>query len=192
MNLKILGVGLPRTGTQSLADALEMLGYRTLHAHNGIVATDALHDLPEFEAGQYRPFDGYDAGIVDEYWLWLLEAYPEAKVILTVRDPLAWFRSIAAHIDEIHGRRTERDWLEIEAADRLHERILGSRWPLKTLYLHRFEAHALAVKAACHEMDRPLLVYDLTVWPRWDALCRFLGHEVPDAKFPWRHRLASR
>lgn len=74
---KILGVGLSRTGTQSLAVALERLGYRTLHYP---------HQLCDIHA--------YDAATEVVFPLSVLEkAFPQSRYILTTRAMESWLRS---------------------------------------------------------------------------------------------------
>jgi hypothetical protein len=80
-----------------------------------------------------------------------------------------------------------RTWESIEDADRTHERIFGSKWPLPGLYAERFALHEAAVRHVC--LDRQLLAFDAK--QGWGPLCEFLGVAVPEAAFPWENRLAT-
>jgi len=99
--MKVIVAGAPKTGTKSMHEALTLLGYK------------AIYDFPEnielrrqwgkiFEQGgtveDFRKmFDGVDA-VMDvpccHYWEEILKAYPEAKIVLTLRDNEEdWWRS---------------------------------------------------------------------------------------------------
>src|SRR5580698_3234920 len=108
MPLKIIGAGLSRTGTLSLKLALEELGFGP-----------CFHML-EFIKPEYEPrrtlweaardggepdwkamFDGFSSAVdmpACLYYLKLSLVYPQAKVVLTVRDPATWYRSMIATV----------------------------------------------------------------------------------------------
>ncbi|KAK0845294.1 hypothetical protein LTS02_015356, partial [Friedmanniomyces endolithicus] len=119
--MKILVLGAPRTGTTSLGQALSTLGY-DVHKGLGHSFTVKNH-LPDFTAAIRAKLDGreppctkkdydrfvgcYDAvhgigaaALGDA----LLEAYPDAKVILTPRDPDSWVESWNASVIPFHRR----------------------------------------------------------------------------------------
>ena len=187
MTVQVLAVGMPRTGTQSMHDALEILGYRTLHEAfrqvDGPSVDAGPHDAAE---ERFRAYPDYEALTESHYWRLYHKAHPTAKVILTKRDPDDWFRSIEAHVDAIHSRQETTDYRDIEQADREHERLFGSRWPLKTLWTERYIQHNLLVQATCE----PLLIFDVTR-EGWEPLCGYLERPVPDLTFPWRNRLIT-
>ena len=68
---KVFGIGLSRTGTKSLAAALNLLGIRTRYA---ITETSAVPFCPHFD-----------------------ELYPGSKFILTIRDKQSWLNSCGEH-----------------------------------------------------------------------------------------------
>jgi hypothetical protein len=84
--LKVIGAGLSRTGTLSLCRALQTLGLSCLHFDQ-----QRLNDVVEGRAlnPNFRRYDDVDA-VVDLpaalFYRELLQAYPESKVILTVRN----------------------------------------------------------------------------------------------------------
>jgi hypothetical protein len=100
MGLKLIGAGLGRTGTLSLKLALERLGFGPCY-HMTEVLMDPSRGDSWVRAANGKPdwtaiFDGYLA-TVDypgcTFWRELIEFYPSAKVLLTVRDPEEWFDS---------------------------------------------------------------------------------------------------
>ncbi|MBT2212545.1 MULTISPECIES: sulfotransferase family protein [Actinomadura] len=206
--MKVIGAGFGRTGTASLRTALEMLGQGPCYHMRAVieepfrirqwldVADGAPPDWDTMLAGFQSAVDWPSAA----YWRELAEHFPEAKVLLTVRDPERWYESANATIFAANRQA----W-----GDRrpLLRRILGrlARWrhpdlPLfptlirkivlegalegrsadRAYILGLFERHIEEVKAAI-PADR-LLVYE--VREGWEPLCAFLGVPVPDEPFP--------
>ncbi|MDE2487101.1 MAG: sulfotransferase family protein, partial [Alphaproteobacteria bacterium] len=105
MTLKVIGAGYGRTGTMSLKLALEQLGFGPCY-HMVEVFKNPQAPAWWLEAADGRPdwakiFNGYSATVdwpSATFYRELAEAYPDAKVILTERDPEAWFRSTQATI----------------------------------------------------------------------------------------------
>jgi hypothetical protein len=102
MALKVIGAGLGRTATFSLKFALEHLGFGPCH-HMSEVFADGRRQVPLWlDAAAGRPawdaiYDGFQStsdypGCT--YWRELASHYPDAKVVLTVRDPDSWFESV--------------------------------------------------------------------------------------------------
>ena len=101
MPLKVIGAGLGRTGTMSLKVALEGLGFDRCY-HMVEVLAHPEHVRVWDAASRGEPVDwealfrGYRA-TVDypgcNFYQEYLRLYPEAKVILTVRDPGRWYDS---------------------------------------------------------------------------------------------------
>jgi len=88
--MQIVSVGLGRTGTTSLAVALEQLGYGVIHDDEHL----ELHDLYDSrEKGEITNLEfhdlvakqGYNATFKTDY-RWALENIPDVKIIVTVRD----------------------------------------------------------------------------------------------------------
>jgi hypothetical protein len=111
MSLEVIGAGFGRTGTMSLKVALETLGFGPCY-HMTEVFTHPEHVELWRAATQGKPvaweqiFDGYRA-TVDwpgcTFYAQLMQRYPDAKVILTVRDPQKWYESVYNTIYRITG-----------------------------------------------------------------------------------------
>ncbi len=106
MGLKVIGAGVGRTATFSLKFALEHLGLGPSYHMAELMAgarrnvplwLDVVAGKPEWD----RIFDGY-ASTTDypacSYWRELADHFPEAKVVLTVRDADGWFDSVTETI----------------------------------------------------------------------------------------------
>ena len=104
--LQVIGAGFGRTGTASMREALVRLGFGPCdhmvenfeHQERFTLWDEALRHKSAGEPIDWRPLlDGFQA-IVDwpgaYFWRELTAAHPEAKVVLTVRDPQRWYDSI--------------------------------------------------------------------------------------------------
>ncbi|WP_235994665.1 sulfotransferase family protein [Nonomuraea montanisoli] len=213
--LEVIGAGLPRTGTLSTKAALERLGFGPCyHMFEVMTHPDHVDRWLAATAGEVHGREGWDkmfAGYrsatdwpASHYWRELAETYPDAKVVLTVRDPRSWYPSInmlmsgpAASVMARDGRSLEdlpeqaraifagmvRMRPALEAIGRCY---FGPDWssghgvPSEELAVEAFERHVAAVKAGI-PAER-LLVFD--VREGWGPLCAFLGVEAPTEPFP--------
>ncbi|MEV5829377.1 sulfotransferase family protein [Spirillospora sp. NPDC052242] len=204
--LKVIGAGLPRTGTTSMKAALERLGLGPCHHMFEILTNPAQADrwLPAAGGGPVdwdRVLDGY-ASAQDwpssGFWRELADAYPEAKVVLTVRDPRRWHASFSNLMTNGPAMTAADDLPEaarpVAAAmermrpilDRHGRDLFGPDWdpesgvPDEDTAAAAFERYVETVRAGL-PADR-LLVFD--VREGWGPLCSFLGVEAPDEPFP--------
>ena len=113
--LAVIGAGFGRTGTLSLKQALERLGFGACY-HMAEVATHPEHAELWLRAWHGEDvwdtlFSGYRAAVdwpAAAFWPRLMERYPDAKVLLSLRDPESWFRSASGTIFQSmeHARRS--------------------------------------------------------------------------------------
>lgn len=202
MTLRVIGAGCGRTGTASLKVALEqLLGapcYHMMEVFKHPEHVPAWHramlgDEPDWNA----LFQGYAAAVdwpVAACWPELMRAYPDALVLLSVRDPQAWWASA----DETIFRAIEDHPGVSEAWRAMVTAMLAERWGADTknreACIAEFEAHNARVRATVPE-ER------LLVWHSgegWAPICKALGVPIPDAPFPrtntredWRARRAA-
>jgi hypothetical protein len=187
MALRIIGAGLGRTGTMSMKLAIELLGVGRCYHMAELIADlsrlpewlRTLDGTPDWEA----VFAGFTA-TVDypgcTYWRELAELYPDAKVLLTVRDPDDWFDSTQATIfsppmrARIAGSPMAAFFQEAVFRD------FGDRIDDRAFMTAAFERHNAAVRSSVP--PERLLVYE--VGEGWPRLCEFLGVPVPSAPFP--------
>jgi hypothetical protein len=200
--MKVIGVGVGRTGTLSLKAALERLGFGPcFHMRNVLDHRDR---LPLWEAaadGQPVDWDAVFAGYqasVDwpgaAFWRELIAYYPDAKIVLTVRDPERWYDSVRETIYQLFGGGAESDLAQealarIPGIAKMHAfnrklvwdgPFLQGRFDDRAFAIKAFEEHAAAVRREV-PADR-LLVYE--VGAGWVPLCEFLGVDVPAEDFP--------
>ncbi len=192
-SLEIIGAGYGRTGTTSLKQALEILGYPCYHMEEVAkrhAGGHIQHWDDKFSGKQGMPwdtlFEGFTATVdfpACSFYRELMEAYPDARVLLSVRDAEGWWKSFSALM---RTSATTRYFFFIPPMRRfyamtrkLQQYVFGG--PLeKEAYIRRYEAHNAEVKGAV-PADR-LLVYD--VKQGWRPLCAWLGKPVPEVPFP--------
>jgi hypothetical protein len=193
MTLRVIGVGFGRTGTLSLKLALEALGVGPCYHMMELAARRAHADL-WIRAAHGEPLDCHSifadfAAAVDwpatAFWRELVAAYPDARVILTVRDEASWYASFRDTIlDKSQGLAPPKA-LPLRAIydvtrEVILERTFGGRAAEMQHAIDVFRNHNAAVLA---ELPRErLLVHDLA--RGWEPLCRFLGLPVPAVPFP--------
>lgn len=201
--LKIIGAGLPRTGTSSLREALGILGYRTYHMLE-LIRRNRVQDFKNWT--QYfngtmsvtefadTIYDGFDAAAdfpTCNAWKELAEYYPNAQIILTHREnPETWWESINAVTANNFALKIVKGihplLRAVEAAGNLmwkrELRLNETRFPRNEdldAAINFYQRHFEAVKL--YDPDRTL-VFD--VRQGWEPLCRFLGKPIPDVPFP--------
>lgn len=198
MALKVIGAGFGRTGTLSLKTALEELGFaqcyhmvevfkRPQHvivwdaaANGGTVDWEALFQ------GFQASVDWPGCNFYKEY----LRLYPDAKVILTVRDPHKWYTSCLETIYFV--RQAFPGWMALLIPRfRRILRMLDSVVWVGT-FQGRFTEKAFAIEVFNRHNDEvrrvvpadQLLVFE--VKDGWGPLCEFLGVAPPVGK-PFPH-----
>ena len=192
--LEVIGAGFGRTGTLSLEMALERLGYDRCY-HMSEVLDHPEHAQTWRAAADGRPTDwealfrGYPAAVdwpACYFWRELADRYPQAKVILTEREPHAWYRSAR---QTIYRAMTEhaKPGAPSMSADLILERTFGGRFLDEDHACEVFRSHNAAVRAAL-PAER-LLVYE--VGSGWGPLCGFLGRPVPETRFPHTNTTAD-
>ena len=191
MSLRVIGFGVGRTGTFSVKLALEDLGFGPCH-HMELVdarspeqiavwvsAADGKVDWKKAYAGFHSAVDWPTAAFCRE----LAAAHPDAKFILTLRDPEKWYASFSQTILPLI-QPTEKTPPELLPFLKMVMAVVqktGFRIPsTKEEILTAFHRHIETVKQTI-PADR-LLVFD--VGQGWEPLCRFLGVPVPPKDFP--------
>ncbi|MEZ4215328.1 MAG: sulfotransferase [Myxococcota bacterium] len=210
MTLRVVGAGLGRTGTMSLKAALErLLGAPCYHmlevfqhadhvalweaAARAPVAAPARSPLGD-RAAWRALLDGYAAAVdwpACAFWPELAHAFPDALVLLSTRDPQAWWRSASATIfPSIAGGTPE--WRSMIEA--VFARHFTTAIDDEGACIEAYERHVARVRAA---VPRERLL-EWQPGDGWEPLARALGVAVPDEPFPhtnttedFRARLAA-
>ncbi|KAL8807419.1 MAG: hypothetical protein Q9182_000758 [Xanthomendoza sp. 2 TL-2023] len=201
--VKVLVMGMPRSGTMSLVAALKKLGYtpydfidRVLLGHLSLW-TDALRakflgqGKPWGKTELDRVLKGFDC-VLDSpcpfFTEEFLSAYPASLVILNKRDPDAWLASMNSTLFHVFR------WPSWPLLAKLDPGFVGSwythcrlTWEIfcgndySEICKEKYLEHADYIRRVTPK-DR-LLEYEIK--EGWEPLCRFLGKEVPEGEdFP--------
>jgi len=205
MALKIIGAGFGRTGTHSLKLALEELGFdRCYHMDNLIMETP--EDVSYWmDARDGRPvnwdklFDGFQSAVDIPTFLFykeLMQKYPEAKVILTVRNPESWYKSFndtIIHQSKPNVGRMLRTSVRLPFDKKLRQRLNLFKYvggAIKRFFPNGFQDKEAAIKffnewnqgVIATVPKEKLLVYE--VKEGWEPLCKFMNVPIPQKPFP--------
>ena len=203
--MRIIGAGFGRTGTTSLKEALEELGFGPCY-HMIEVFKHPEHAATWQAAWRGEPVDweaflGEYEATVDwpscTFYEGLMEKYPDAQVLLSVRDPDRWYESTK---NTIYGLSKAVTRSPVSRAifgvislltfggfsmgnmvgDIIWEGTFHGRFEDEAFAKEVFTRHNEEVKRRVP--PGKLLVYE--VKEGWGPLCEFLGVEVPDMPFP--------
>ena len=192
MTLRVIGAGFGRTGTLSLKRALETLGFSKCY-HMAEVAENPSHVALWRAAWRGEEpwealFDGYAAAVdwpTAAFWPRLMHVYPEAKVVLTMRDADSWFASAWRTIFKSMQERLAEDQAELQerlvmAREIIIDGTFGGDLADRDNALAVYEANVARVRREV-PADR-LIVFDGN--DGWGPLCEALGVAEPDAPYP--------
>jgi hypothetical protein len=188
MELAVVGAGVGRTGTHSLKLALEQLQGAPCHHMLEILGDpsqapawiDAIDGRPVDWSAMLAPY----RAIVDwpggSFWPELSQANPDAVVLLSVRDPEAWYRSASNTIflsfDKVPPELAP--WME--AVRRMMRDRFSDRFDDPTAMMDAFTRHNEAVRSGVPAGR--LLEWNLG--DGWEPICERLELPVPAEPFP--------
>ena len=198
--MKLIGAGLPRTATTTQMIALEMLGLPCYHMRD--MMADRATSIPQWRQALEGdgPWDELFEGkesVVDwpgsYHWRELIDVYPDAKVLLSVRDPESWVRSMQDTISQIwfgdtlmhHLARAQyhidpffAGWID----------LLGDMWDRSGVVQGGDEKRMAETMEQWNQDVIDTVPSDrLLVWhPKdgWEPLCELVDAPVPDAPMP--------
>lgn len=215
--IQVLSLGLMRSGTASAAEAYRILGYkRVMHGLDKVddwrfwVAIDKLADATFANLPTYRSsptpdldsvFGGYDVvtDLASFYAEELIERYPNAKVVVTVRDFEPWRESVIGAIftpicspaavvvrkvvEPLLGYRSQMASCKMFSG--LFKGDDRDTWQCNMRRAYD-EHHALIKRLVPPER---LLFFRVS--DGWEPLCAFLDKPVPEAAFPRKNESAE-
>lgn len=203
--MEVICAGWGRTGTRSLKYALEHLtGKPSYHMQNILLSkkdavkwhTSIFNSDKDFNWEDI--YDGYGACLdfpSCNYYKELMEFYPDAKVILTVRDDQSWIKSWNVLNNKVLKSFTFRFLAKIPYTsfklqkDIHNEMILGKNGAFQGSASDREKMQKFnewndsVIKYVPKER---LLVYQ--VKEGWRPLCKFLNLSEPDIEFPYKNK----
>lgn len=179
MRPKVFCIGFHKTGTTSLAAALETLGYRVT-GPNGVDDPNIADNVYALADALLKVYDAFQDNPWPIIYQYLDEQHPKSRFILTLRDSDAWIKSQLSHFGSTETPM--RKWIYGRGCPKGNEAI----------YLERFQRHNSEVLDYFKNRPDDLLVLDLVKGDGWEKLCPFLGAEIPAAPFPHLNKAQDR
>jgi hypothetical protein len=173
----VLGIGLPKTGTLTLAKALDRLGWRALHDHNRgkrMVQRNRESGLPLL-AGKHR-FTAFSDNPWPQVYREIDAQYPGTLFIYTVREMEAWLKSRIKHAER--NRRNPRyrgGWTKVNV-EKATQRYVTHDAEVRDYFAGREGVDFLVMDICKPDGDR------------WGPLCKFLGVPRPKSPFPHKNK----
>jgi hypothetical protein len=203
--MKVIGAGFGRTGTMSLKGALEQLGFGPSFHMIDVARYPEL--LPQWQAAAdgesadwAKVFEGWESTVdwpACTYWEQIWETFPDAKVLLSVREPESWYASCkkSIHASAQAAAKGELEGGSVTVSPEAMKMINGIIWngtfdgrfDDKEFALDVYNRHNEDVKSKVPADN--LLVYEIK--QGWEPLCEFLEVPVPDADMPHLNDAAS-
>lgn len=209
----VIGAGLPRTGTLSMKSALTiLLKGKCYHMAEFLRGSQDDMDIwlnalkGDVTPQQWRTFfrkEGYVSGVdypMSLFWKELSEVYPNAKILVTTRNPDTWYKSVKESIWTFHdnirsswtfrqtiglmdGRKGIHDWFDVVESAKatgmsmtMGEAIAGGPEHAAKFFK---EWEELVISTIPPER---LLVHSAK--EGWGPLCKFLDLPIPDEPYP--------
>jgi len=197
MSLEVIGPGFGRTGTASLKRALEMIGFGPCHHMEECFAhPETVPYWQDLAAGKAVDWDVVFAGYRSQvdwpgahYWRELIAAYPQAKVVLSVRPEESWWKSFSGTIGTLIGFYRAGTLPPLPpamlgmlatAAEIVETQTFAGQAADKAGALAAYRRHIQEVVQTVP--PERLLVYDVA--EGWAPLCAFLDRPIPQEAFP--------
>lgn len=201
--MKLIGAGLPRTATLTQKTALEMLGvgpcYHMVNVLGDLDQVELWMAALEGRARWDEIFDGFDSTVDwpgGFFYEELMEVYPDALVLLSVRDPRSWAKSAHDTVWSVrHGESLMRllssAWGEVDPKwGRFLQMVDGMLWKDRGTFARGHETLdqlAAGMVAFNEEVKRKVPAERLLVWePKdgWEPLCKALDVPIPSEPVP--------
>lgn len=195
--MKVIGAGFGRTGTVSLKQGLEQLGFGPCYHMDEVIKHPRRIEIWQAAADGYfidfkLVFNKYQS-TVDwpgaAFYKELMQVFPDAKVILTVRDPEHWYDSTYQSIYQMDKQLPF--WIKwllpplerylVMARSIVWNGVFNGRFSDRDYAISIFNDHIEQVKNVVP--SEKLLIFN--VKDGWDPLCQFLGVPIPtNSSFP--------
>jgi len=199
--MRLIGAGLPRTATLSQKVALETLGlgpcYHMVDVLSDLGRVEQWNDALDGNADWDAIFDGYDSTVDwpgSYFYRELVEKYPDAKVLLSVRSGESWARSMIETISSIlYGDSLMYDLsnarCRVDPGWHAYITMMKRMWKDSGLIPDGKNTDAAHLASAMERYNEEVKsdVPNVLVWTAadgWEPLCDFLELDVPETPFP--------
>ncbi|MHA1408732.1 MAG: sulfotransferase family protein [Candidatus Odinarchaeia archaeon] len=169
---KIFCIGLPRTGTVSITNALKILGYESIH-------------FVQYSDMFWRTLDIKDA-FSDMTICCIFELldclYPNSKFIYTIRRMDEWLKSSKNKFSKPLGNWSIYGSLKL---------LFGKRYYDEELWKKGYIKYDKRVRDYFKDREQDLLIINICEGKdseKWEKICTFLNKPIPDVEFPYLNK----
>jgi hypothetical protein len=203
MALKVIGAGWGRTGTESLKKALEIIGFgKCYHAFELLKDGHRVvywEQLAKGEQPDYdRLFEGFQSAVdfpVALYYKEFMKQYPEAKIILSYRDPEKWYESasktilrpipfffipLCRFVGLFNKNISYFPRIHAIMINEILNQFMQGRQNDRAFMINLYNRWVEDVKQTVPE--EKLLVFEAR--EGWEPLCKFLNVPIPEVPYP--------
>lgn len=174
---KIFCIGLSRTGTKSITEALRILGVNVKHYPSSEQALEMI-TRGRFDIPELRDYRGISDVMAAAYFHQFDVAHPNSLFILTKRSSTAdWLESTKKKIKD-----TSADRIDISIFLRLA--VYGIPCWNKLQFEHTYNNHITRIRNYFKNRKSDLLEIDICKGEGWKELCSFLNCQEPKIEFP--------
>ena len=197
MTLKVIGVGFGRTGTLSLKVALEHLGFGPCHHMKEVMLNNAQAEWFSqasrgIEVDWQKIFKKYSSAVdwpAAAYYQELADTFPEAKIVLGIRDPDTWYKSVSNTIFKVIPNFPKWVRFIFPRSDKVFNMIEKTIWQGE--FSGQFEDKRFAIQVYNDRIEtikkafppERLLIHSSK--DGWKPLCEFLDVAIPVTPYPW-------
>ena len=194
--MKVFGTGFGRTGTMSLKIALEKLGMGPCYHMREVVSHPShikiWYDISRGKHPNWnRLFKGFNSAVdfpVSLFYNKLINKFPDAKFILTIRDFDKWYISTANTIYKVPSILPEWFQQVVYPIKMFIAMQVNLIWV--GLFNNKFSDKESARIVYYEHIERvkkvipsdKLLIYEIN--KGWEPLCEFLNVDLPEMPFP--------
>jgi hypothetical protein len=190
---KVFGIGLSRTGTRSLTQGLQILGFDSIH-YPGDAETYRELSSGSTDLTVMKNYDALTDITTVPYYQQLDKTYPGSKFILTIRDKESWLQSCANHW---HNRpafkepENPQEETYLRMRQLLRAAIFGCYDFVPERFAWVYDRHTREVLDYFKDRPDDLLVIDIANGEGFEKLAPFLGKPLPAEPFPHKGGVLS-
>ena len=172
---KVFGIGVAKTGTTSLGQALTILGLN--HKSYDYELSNNYYVKGEYEPifREAKKYDSFEDGPWNrgEFYKLLDREFPDSKFILTIRDLQNWIKSHEQHFSAHGSRRIRSELWQYDYDQQKKSKLI--RW---------YEQRTKNVLQYFQNRPEDLLIINICAGEGWEKLCSFLSLPMPTQPFP--------
>ena len=173
--MKIVGIGLSKTGTTSLKKALQILGYDSIGWSERAAQ---LYSNKKLDILEYKYMNKFNA-FTSEPWAQMYRLFDhlhDCKFICTYRDKFAWFESIKNHVVSRGTQKNLGLVYPFSDPEKEKEKMLK--------YYTNWYANIDEYFVNKNNINNIIYLQDFS----WPQICKFLDKEIPDVPFPYLNK----